>query len=132
MDEGDVVESGQFGTTALGGSPTNQEFDRFRLSSYNNSVTPLNAVTVMRNEEAQMPGLVGVTNILGDILPETEEELQLHMQLTYKQEVEIAEEQALNVLMLGNDYELIKKRFYYDLTVLGIGAVKTNFNTSKT
>ena len=66
-----------------------------------------------------------------DSLPETEEELQLHMQMTYKQAVEIAEEQALNVLMDGNDYELIKKRFYYDLTVLGIGATKTSFNTSE-
>ena len=64
-------------------------------------------------------------------LPETEEELKLHMQLTYKQAIEIAEEQALNVLMEGNNYELTKKRFYYDLTVLGIGCVKTNFNTSQ-
>ena len=66
-----------------------------------------------------------------EVLPETQEELDLHMQLTYKQAVEIAEEQALNVLMEGSDYELIKKRFYYDLTVLGIGAVKTSFNTSE-
>ena len=64
-------------------------------------------------------------------LPESDEELQLYMQLTYKQSVEIAEEQALNLLFEGNDYELIKKRFYYDLTVLGIGAVKTSFNTSE-
>jgi len=64
-------------------------------------------------------------------LPETLEELQLHMQLNYKQAVEIAEEQALNTLMEGSNYELIKKRFYYDLTVLGIGAVKTEFNTSE-
>jgi len=64
-------------------------------------------------------------------LPETEEELKLHMQLTYKQSVELAEEQALNVLMEGSNYELTKKRFYYDLTVLGIGAVKTTFNTSE-
>ena len=64
-------------------------------------------------------------------LPESPEELQLHMQLTYKQAIEIAEEQALNVLFEGNNYELIKKRFYYDLTVLGIGAVKTSFNTSE-
>jgi hypothetical protein len=64
-------------------------------------------------------------------LPESEEELKLHMQLTYKQNVELAEEQALNVLMKGNDYDLIQKRFYYDLTVLGIGAVKTGFNTSE-
>ena len=64
-------------------------------------------------------------------LPETQEELDLHMQLNYKQAVEIAEEQALNVLFEGNKYELTKKRFYHDLTVLGIGAVKTSFNTSE-
>ena len=64
-------------------------------------------------------------------LPETQEELELHMQLTYKQAVEIAEEQALEVLFNGNDYDLIKRQFYYDLTVLGIGAVKTSFNTSE-
>jgi len=66
-----------------------------------------------------------------DILPANEEELALHMQLSYKQSVELAEEQALNVLMDGNNYELIRKRFYHDLTVLGIGAVKTNFTTSE-
>ena len=64
-------------------------------------------------------------------LPETNEELELHMQLTYKQSIEVAEEQALNTLLEGNRYELTKKRFYYDLTVLGIGAVKTSFNTSE-
>jgi len=64
-------------------------------------------------------------------LPESQEELELHMQLTYKQAVELAEEQALKVLFEGNNYELIRKRFYYDLTVLGIGAVKTSFNTSE-
>ena len=66
-----------------------------------------------------------------DTLPGNEEELALHMQLSYKQSVELAEEQALNVLMDGNNYELIRKRFYQDLTVLGIGATKTNFTTSE-
>jgi hypothetical protein len=64
-------------------------------------------------------------------LPETNEELELHMQLTYKQSIEVAEEQAINTLLQGNKYELTKKRFYRDLTVLGIGAVKTTFNTSE-
>ena len=64
-------------------------------------------------------------------LPENQEELQLHMQLNYKQAVEIAEEQAINTLFEGNKYELTKKRVYYDLTVLGIGAVKNSFNTSE-
>ena len=64
-------------------------------------------------------------------LPESKEELELHMQLNYKQAVELANEQALRVLFEGNNYELIKKQFYHDLTVLGIGAVKTSFNTSE-
>ena len=64
-------------------------------------------------------------------LPETEEELKLHMQLTYKQAVEIAEEQALNTLFEGSNYDLIRRRYYYDLATIGIGAVKTTFNTSE-
>ena len=66
-----------------------------------------------------------------ELLPDSQEELDLHMQLNYKQSVEIAEEQAINTLLEGNRYELIKKRFYHDLAVLGIGAVKTSFNTSE-
>ena len=86
-----------------------KEFDQFAAESF--------GVNTRESEEKE--------------LPETPEELQLHMQLTYKQAVELAEEQALNVLFEGNNYELTKKRFYYDLTVLGIGAVKTSFTTSE-
>ena len=64
-------------------------------------------------------------------LPATEEELSLHMQLDYKQSIEIAEEQAINMLLKGNQYDLIKRRFYQDLAILGIGCVKTSFNTSE-
>ena len=66
-----------------------------------------------------------------DLLPDSQEELDLHMQLNYKQAVEIAEEQAIRTLMEGNRYDLVMKRFYYDITILGIGAVKTSFNTSE-
>ena len=45
------------------------------------------------------------------ILPQTMEELQLHMQLNYKQAVELAEEQALNVLFDGNNKKEILLRF---------------------
>ena len=61
-------------------------------------------------------------------LPDSEEELQLHMQLNYKQAVELAEEQAINVLMDNSDYDLTRRRVLYDLTVLGIGATKTTFD----
>ena len=64
-------------------------------------------------------------------LPETKEELELHMQLNYKQAVELAEEQAINVLLEGNKYDLTRRRLLHDLTVLGIACVKTGFNTSQ-
>ena len=63
-------------------------------------------------------------------LPDTEEELALHMQLDYKQAVELAEEQAINVLMEGSKFDLTKRRALYDLTTIGIGAVKTTFDWS--
>jgi len=64
-------------------------------------------------------------------LPENEEELQLHMQLNYKQAIEIAEEEAINVILNKNRYELTKKQLYYDLAVLGTAAVKTTYNNSE-
>ena len=65
-----------------------------------------------------------------DKVPGTEEELALHMQLTYKQAVELAEEQAINTLLNASDYDLVRRRVLNDLTILGIGATKTNFNYS--
>ncbi len=64
-------------------------------------------------------------------LPESKEELELHMQLSYKQGIEIAEEVAINTLLDGNNYDLIKRRVYYDLTTIGIGAVKNTFSESE-
>ena len=64
-------------------------------------------------------------------LPEDQEELDLHMQLTYKQGIEIAEEEAINVMLDENRYDLTKKRYYYDLATLGIGAVKNNFTEAE-
>ena len=46
------------------------------------------------------------------------------------QEMNDFAQEAFGVNLYDN-YELIKKRFYYDLTVLGIGAVKTGFTTSE-
>lgn len=64
-------------------------------------------------------------------LPDSQEELELHMQLTYKQQVEIAEEQAINTIFDGNRYVLTKRRCIYDLATIGIGAVKNVFTKSE-
>ena len=61
-------------------------------------------------------------------LPATEQELELYMQLDYKQSIEIAEEELIENVLSYNKYDEIKKRLAYDLTVLGISCVKTNFN----
>tara|TARA_R110002124_G_scaffold993_3_gene5170 strand:+ start:837 stop:3263 length:2427 start_codon:yes stop_codon:yes gene_type:complete len=66
-----------------------------------------------------------------DKLPDGQEELDLHMQLSYKQGIEIAEEEAINTMFDENKYDLTKKRYYYDITTLGIGAVKNNFTESE-
>ena len=66
-----------------------------------------------------------------ETLPDSEEELALHMQLNYKQSVELAEEQAINVLMEGSNYELIRRRCLYDICTVGIGATKTTFDFSE-
>ena len=53
------------------------------------------------------------------------------MQLTYKQAVELAEEQAINTILETNKYDLTRKRVNYDLAVLGMGAVKNTFSKSE-
>ena len=74
---------------------------------------------------------ISISSTPDEKMPESEEELQLHMQLNYKQAVEIAEEQAINTILEGNRYELTKKRVNYDLTVLGIGCVKNSFTKAE-
>jgi hypothetical protein len=66
-----------------------------------------------------------------DVIPESPEELELHMQLKYKQAVEIAEEEAISTVFAQNKYNLIRRRLNMDLTVCGIAAAKTNFNTAE-
>jgi len=66
-----------------------------------------------------------------DSLPETEEELNLHMQLNYKQSIEIASEEALNNVFDHNKYHLLKKRLDYDIAVIGMACSKNSFNTAE-
>jgi len=92
-------------------------------------------VSDMQNKELlqTVQSEFGVNLFNGDPnnLPESSEELQLHMQLDYKQSIEIAEEEAINNVLDYNKYHLLKKRLDYDLTVIGIAAVKNSFNTSE-
>ena len=63
--------------------------------------------------------------------PENLNDLPLHMQMDYKQAIEVAEEQVISQVLDSNKYHLIRKRLNYDLTVLGISCVKTSWNNAE-
>jgi hypothetical protein len=66
----------------------------------------------------------------GKDVPTNPRDLEVHMQLDYKQSIEVAEEEAINFVLDKNKYDQIRKRINYDLCVLGIGATKTSWNRS--
>jgi len=97
------------------------------------------AETIMRDMQAQdlIEQIKGVTGMdmystsNPEDLPQNKEELDVHMQLSYKQSIEIAEEEAINNTLEFNKYDLTRRRIAEDLVILGIGAVKTSFNLSE-
>ncbi len=66
-----------------------------------------------------------------ETLPDNEEELELHMQLDYKDSIEIAEEEAIKNVFDHNKYDLLKKRVDYDIAVVGMGAIKNEYTKSE-
>jgi len=60
--------------------------------------------------------------------PADQDDLELYMQLTYKQACEIAIEQGLKLAMTINEWREVAKRVIRDLVVIGTGAVKTELD----
>ena len=71
---------------------------------------------------------VDAFNIKEDTVPDSDEELNLYMDLRYKQAVEVAEETAIKALMELNEYDEVKRRVDEDNVVLGISALKHSFD----
>jgi hypothetical protein len=88
--------------------------------------------TEMRNKEdfEEIGAMLGknMFSTQPDALPETDDELDLHMKIDYKDDIEIAQEKAIETTFKYNNYELTKKRVDEDSTVLGISAAKHTFN----
>ena len=61
------------------------------------------------NQVSQLTGM-NLYNSNPKTLPQSKEELEIHMQLDYKQSVEIAEEEAINNTLAFNKYQLTNKR----------------------
>jgi|TARA_R100000482_G_scaffold119950_1_gene64869 hypothetical protein len=71
---------------------------------------------------------VDAYNFAEDQRPQSPQELDLYMKLSYKQGVEVAQETAIDTLLEINNYDEIKRRVDEDNVVLGISAVKHSFN----
>mgnify|MGYP003134973914 FL=1 len=81
----------------------------------------------------EIKGTLGIDTFKTDAtkLPMDETELGVHMQMEYKQGIEIAQEEAISNVLDKNKYELIKKRLDYDIAVIGMACVKNSFNKSE-
>jgi len=71
---------------------------------------------------------VDAFNVDPDTIPNSDQELSLHMQLNYKPAIEIAEEEAVSTVFDMNRFAEIKKRVDRDITTLGIGVAKHRFS----
>ena len=87
----------------------------------------MNTKELLMDIKNQLGADLSMTSDLNS-LPESREELDLHMQMSYKQNVEIAEEEVINNVLAANRYDQTKRRLSADLTILGIAACKTRFD----
>ena len=97
-----------------------------RRSKYQNMIQGQMAAKPMLQTIQQETGVNPFT-MDPDELPETDEELQLYMQLKFKPAIEIAEEEAINTIFDENHYDDLRKRFDYDQMALGVSVAKHEF-----
>ena len=117
------------------GSMTNQD--------YKVSCTAIDPISTQKRKDDKLDLLVQMmtkdfTEELSDItglplgpqedVPETKEELELFMELNYKQATEIAMEQGIDLAFTLNDFKEISRRIIRDLVVVGTAACKTFLN----
>ncbi len=78
-------------------------------------------------EQLQADFNVNAFTLNPDELPESDDEMELFMNMKYKPAIEIAQETAIDTLMAENHYNDIRSRVDYDLTTIGIGITKHQF-----
>ena len=78
-------------------------------------------------EQLQADFNVNAFTLNPDELPESDDEMELFMNMKYKPAIEIAQEEAIDTLMAENHYNDIRSRVDYDLTTIGIGITKHEF-----
>lgn len=122
----DIVVNGMSDRLFKVGAYAQDALSQAKRSKYQDMVEGQMAA---KNELLSIQEKFGVDpfTISPDELPSNDEELSLYMQLNYKPAIEIAEEEAINTLLDDNKYIDLRKRFDYDLSVLGIAIGKHEF-----
>lgn len=64
-------------------------------------------------------------------MPETQEEIDLHMALKYKPAIEIATEEAIKYTLEMNNYDESQSRVVEDIVSIGLGAIKHKTDSTK-
>jgi len=108
--------------------------DPFSLKERSDYANGLMRDMTMRDEIEKLSASTGINTFntsKPDELPASKEELEVHLQLDYKQSVEIAEEEVINQVLAFNKYPLVNKRVTEDIVTIGIGALKTQFNKAE-
>ena len=99
-----------------------------RTKFVNDVQQDLNTADLLLKIETQLG--VSARNFAVNELPANTEELELYMQINYKQGIEIAEEQAIENIFKSNKYDQTKRRIDYDIATIGIGCAKHGFNNT--
>ena len=103
------------------------------ISSNKKAMYKLKLQAEMRNKNdlMQMQEVTGKDMFDQDptTLPQSSDELELHLQLNYKDDIEIAQEKAIENVLRMNNYEQTRNKVDEDQTTLGISSVKHSFNT---
>ena len=116
----------------LVGSLTNQDYKVLcnsidSVSTEKRKEDKMNMATdiMIKGFAAQLTEASGIPMGSAEGSPETNEELELHMQLNYKQATEIALEQGIELAFSINDWDEISRRLIRDLVDINIAAAKT-------
>ena len=93
-------------------------------------LTDINAKDFLTSVE-QTLGVNAFNSADRDSAPQDQEELAVHLQMDFKQSVEVAEEEVISQVLEKNKYDLTRARVNKDLVEIGIGAAKTTWNQSE-
>mgnify|MGYP003132244968 FL=1 len=115
------------------GGLINQEYeiicnavDPFSVEKKRRERATLQANVKMRDMFQQVEQSTGINLSEQRNIMESDDEVDLYMDLTYKQSAEIAMEQAVELVFNINNFENIKERACRDIVVLGIAATKVS------